>query len=211
MKRTSSGSRSKQGPVIGLTGGIASGKSTVSAILEELGARVICADALARQVVAPGTPALAEIVARFGPEFLTPEGRLDRAKMARRVFADEAARRELEAIVHPRIRDAFADEVRRIRAEDPEAVVVYDAPLLIEAGAHEAVDRVIVVAVEEEVQVRRLMERDGLSRDEARARIEAQMPLEEKLRHADDVIEGARPLEEIRAQLARILAEVRAA
>jgi len=208
MNGTSSGSRSSPGPVLGLTGGIAAGKSTVAAILEELGAKVVCADHLARRVVEPGTPGLEAVVARFGAEFLQSDGTLDRKKLARRVFADPAARRDLEAILHPRIRDAFAAEVRRIRAEAPEAVIVYDAPLLIEAGAHRAVDRVIVVAVDEDVQVRRLMERDGLSEAEARARIDAQMPLAEKRKHADVVIDGTAPRERIRAQLAEVLAEL---
>jgi dephospho-CoA kinase len=215
MKRTSSGSRSSRraggGILIGLTGGIASGKSTVSAILAGLGARVICADDLARKVVAPGTPALAEIAARFGAEYLTPEGTLDRDRLARLVFADADARRDLEAIVHPRIRDAFEAEVRRLRTDEPDAVVVYDAPLLIEAGAHKAVDKVIVVAVDEAVQVRRLMDRDGLSEAAARARIGAQMPLEERLGHADEIVDGTRPPARIRAQLTRVLARWRAA
>jgi dephospho-CoA kinase len=211
MNGTSSGSRSSPGPVIGLTGGIAAGKSTVAALLTELGARVVCADQLARQVVEPGTAGLAAVVDRFGPEYLTAAGTLDRKRLARRVFADPKARKALEAILHPRIRAAFEAEVRRIRAEAPDAVIVYDAPLLIEAGAHRAVDRVIVVAVDEAVQVRRLMERDGLTRDEARARIDAQMPLAERLRHADVVIDGTAPRERIRAELERVLAELRGA
>jgi dephospho-CoA kinase len=211
MSGTSSASRSKPGsarpgPVLGLTGGIASGKSTVSAILAELGCRVICADKLAREVVEPGTPGLAAVAARFGDDALGPDGRLDRARMAKRVFADPGARRDLEAILHPLIREAFAAEVRRIRAAAPGAVIVYDAPLLIEAGAQRAVDLVLVVAVDEAEQVRRLVARDGLSESQARARIRAQMPLDERLRHADVIIDGTLPRERIRDRLKEVLA-----
>lgn len=216
MSGTSSGSRNRRpagpgGPVLGLTGGIASGKSTVAALLTELGARVVCADTLAREVVAPGTPGLAAVLARFGAEYLNAEGGLDRSRLGRLVFADPEARRDLEAILHPLIRRAFADAVARIRAEAPDAVVVYDAPLLIEAGADREVDRVIVVAVDEGVQVRRLMARDGLSADEARARIRAQLPPAERLRHADVVIDGTAPRERIRERLAALLADLTAA
>jgi len=150
-------------------------------------------------------------VARFGADYLAADGTLDRKKLAHLVFADPHARRDLEALLHPRIRDAFEAEVRRIRDEAPDAVIVYDAPLLIEAGAHRAVDRVIVVAVDEDVQVRRLMERDGLSRAQTRARIDAQMPLAERLKHADVVVDGTAPRARIRAQLAEVLAELEGA
>jgi dephospho-CoA kinase len=216
MSGTSSGSRSRRprqpgGPVLGLTGGIASGKSTVAALLTELGAKVICADTLAREVVAPGTPGLAAVAARFGDGYLTADGHLDRARLGRLVFADPQARHDLEAILHPLIRQAFADAVARIRGSDPNAAVVYDAPLLIEAGADREVDRVIVVAVDEAVQVRRLMERDGLTEADARARIRAQLPPEERLRHADVVIDGTAPKARIKERLAALLEELAAA
>jgi dephospho-CoA kinase len=215
MSGTSSGSRSRRSagrpPVLGLTGGIASGKSTVAALLTELGARVICADTLAREVVAPGTEGLDAVAARFGADYLRPDGTLDRARLGRLVFADPAARRDLEAILHPLIRRAFAAAVARIRAEDPGAVVVYDAPLLIEAGADREVDRVIVVAVDEAVQVRRLVARDGLSEADALARIRAQMPAAERLARADVVIDGTAPREVIRERLADLLTDLRAA
>jgi dephospho-CoA kinase len=219
MSTTSRGSKNKlgkpgvrvprHGALLGLTGGIAAGKSTVAAVLTELGARVISADALAREVVAPGTPALAEIVARFGPRYVGADGRLDRERLGRLIFSDPEARRALEGIVHPRIREAFETELARIRAADPEAVVVYDAPLLIEAGADKAVDRVIVVAVDEATQVRRLMARDALTEPEARARLEAQLPLEERLKHADEVVDGTLPPARLKARLKAILAGAR--
>jgi dephospho-CoA kinase len=216
-ERTSSGqsrpeqSRPGRGALLGLTGGIAAGKSTVAALLAELGARVISADDLARKVVEPGTPALAEIVARFGAEYIGPDGRLDRKALGEKVFAFPAARMALEAIVLPRIREAFQAELSRIRAEAPDAVVVYDAPLLIEAKAHKEVDKVIVVAVDEATQVRRLMERDGLTETGARARLKAQLPLERRLRYADEVVDGTLPPEALRARLEEILAKARAA
>jgi len=218
MSTTSRGSRNRRrrpghggGPLLGLTGGIAAGKSTVAAVLTELGAKVISADALARAVVEPGTPALAEIAARFGQEFIGPDGRLDRKALGAKVFADPDARRALEAIVHPRIREAFEAEVSGIRAEDPDAVVVYDAPLLIEAGADAAVDRVIVVVVDEATQVRRLMARDGLTEREARDRLAAQLSLEERLKHADEVVDGTLPPAMLRARLEAILEAARRA
>lgn len=191
--------------LIGLTGGIASGKSTVSDLLRGLGAHVICADDLARRVVEPGSPALAEIVACFGEQYLDEAGRLDRARMGERVFSDPEARKQLEGILHPRIREAFLAEVARIRAREPDALIVYDVPLLIEAGAHREVDRVIVVAVDRDTQVARLIRRDGLSREQAERRIDAQITLEQRLRHADEVIDGAEAPERIRARLKRIL------
>jgi dephospho-CoA kinase len=219
MSTTSRGSKNKlgkpgvrapgHGALLGLTGGIAAGKSTVAAVLTELGARVISADALAREVVAPGTPALAEIVARFGPRYVGADGRLDRERLGRLIFSDPEARRALEGIVHPRIREAFETELARIRAADPGAVVVYDAPLLIEAGADKAVDRVIVVAVDEATQVRRLMARDALTEPEARARLEAQLSLEERLKHADEVVDGTLPPARLKARLKAILAGAR--
>jgi dephospho-CoA kinase len=216
MSTTSRGSRNRprrpgRGVLLGLTGGIAAGKSTVAAVLTELGAVVISADDLAREVVLPGTPALSEIARRFGAEYIGPDGRLDRKALGRRVFSDPDARRALEAIVHPRIREAFEARLACIRAADPKAVVVYDAPLLIEAGAHEAVDRVIVVAVDEATQLRRLMARDGLTEPEARARLAAQLPLEARLKHADEVVDGTLPPARLKARLKAILAGARRA
>lgn len=211
MSTTSKGSRSKRarGPVLGLTGGTGSGKSTVAAAFARLGARVISADALAREVVAPGTPGLAGVVARFGAEYLAPDGTLDRKKLGRHVFADPAERRALEGIVLPRIREAFEAALDRIRAEAPDAVVVYDAPILIEAGAHKAVDRVVVVRVDEQTQVGRLMARDGLSETQARARIGAQMPMAERLGHADEIVDGTLPPDRLEARLKEVLAAAR--
>jgi len=193
--------------LVGLTGGIGAGKSTVAGLFAQAGARVICADQLARDVVAPGSPALKEIAHAFGAKFIAADGTLDRAQMAARVFAEPAARKRLEGILHPRIRERFQQLAAAIAAEDPAAVIVYDAPVLIEAGAHAAMDRVVVVAADEKTQVRRLATRDGMSQENALARIRAQMPLAEKLAHADHVLDGGLPLERVTAQVRELMRE----
>jgi len=196
---------------VGLTGGIGAGKSTVAGLLGELGARVIAADTLARQVVSPGSPALEEIAVAFGPEFLAPGGELDRPRMGRLVFSDAAARHRLEAILHPRIRALFLHTVTTILGAEPGAVVVYDAPVLIEAGAHKEVDRVLVVAADEATQVARLATRDGMSSADALARIRSQMPLAEKLPYAHHVLNGTLPHPRLKARVGELMDEFRRA
>ena len=157
---------------IGLTGGIASGKTLVSDELARLGAHIIDADVLARRVVEPGSAGLAEVVTRFGQDILLPDGSLDRARLGDTVFRDEDARAALNAIVHPRVRA----EARRLQEASPEdAVVVHVIPLLVETGQQGNFDGVVVVDVPEEVQVRRLMERNGLTRAQAHGRLAAQV------------------------------------
>ncbi len=187
---------------VGLTGGVASGKSTVSAILAELGAVVIDADLLAREVVAPGSEGLAEIVAAFGPEVLTPDGELDRPAMGAIVFADEGRRRVLESIIHPRVR-ARSAEIEA--AAPPDAVVVHDIPLLAETGQAEAFDAVIVVDVPPEVQLERMTSLRGMTRAEADARIAAQADRGARLAIATYVIDNTGTLEDLRHQVAGIL------
>lgn len=186
--------------VIGLTGGIASGKSTVSAILRSLGGELVDADLLAREIVAPGQQALAEIVDLFGPEVLAPDGTLDRKRLGARVFADNAARCRLNAITHPRI---AAMSARRIQEAGTRGhhVVIYEAALLVENGIHHAIDGVIVVAVAPEVQLARLMAREHLDEAEARQRLAAQAPLDTKLAVADYVIDNNGRPETLRAQV----------
>ena len=191
--------------ILGLTGGIGAGKSTVSAMLAELGCHIICADDLARQVVVPGAPALDEIATHFGPEFLTEAGELNRPRMGALVFEKPTARRDLEAILHPRIRQAFHQAVREIRRTDPNGVVVYDAPLLLEVGADKEVTQVVVVDVDRATQIARVMARDGLTEAEAARRIDAQMDRKERLSRADHVIDGTAPAEVVRRQLKRVL------
>ncbi|QAT86332.1 dephospho-CoA kinase [Corallococcus coralloides] len=185
--------------VFGLTGGIASGKSTVSRMLRELGARVLDADVLAREVVEPGMPGLKRIDERF-PGVVGPDGRLDRVKLGAHIFADPAERAALNAIVHPEVRALFLQKLQALEAEGV-THAVYDVPLLIETGLHQAMEGVAVVWVPREVQKARLMTRDGLSADQAEARLAAQMPLDDKRAHATWVIDNSGAPEATRPQV----------
>lgn len=186
--------------VVGLTGGIGTGKSTVSRMLRELGAAIVDADQLAREAVAKGSPALAEIAARFGPSVLLPDGTLDRAALGARVFRDEVERRALNAIVHPRVAALSAERISRHVAEGAK-VVVYDVPLLYENNLDRMLPEVVVVTAPPEVQRSRLASRDGLSPEEVEARIAAQMPLAEKAKRAQHVIDNGGPIEATLAQV----------
>lgn len=172
---------------VGLTGGIGSGKSTVSARLAALGAVVVDYDLLAREAVEPGTTALAAIVERFGREVVAADGTLDRPALGAVVFADEAARRDLEAITHPAVRELAA---ARVAAAPEDAVVVHDHPLLVEMGMATWCDVVVVVDVDPEVQVQRLVEQRGMSEADARARLAAQASREQRLAAADEVLDN---------------------
>ena len=186
--------------VIGLTGGIASGKSTAARILGDLGASVIDADQLARDAVQPGTAALAAIVAAFGAEVLQADGDLDRVVLGKRVFASPEARRTLEMIVHPEIRRLARLKLQALK-ESGAQVVFYMAPLLIEAGADTFCDEIWVIDVDESTQLHRTTARDSLSAVEARQRTAAQMPLAEKAGRADVVIENRGTTEDLAEQL----------
>lgn len=181
--------------VIGLTGGIAAGKSAVAARLAELGAVVIDADRLAREVVEPGTPGLAAIVHRFGDAVLAPDGSLDRARLGSLVFADVSARRDLNAIVHPEVQRRYGELVVEAFARDADAIVVYDVPLLAEARAASEFALVVVVDAPPEVRIDRLVSLRGMSRADARARIDAQIPDAERRAMADVVIDASGTLE----------------
>jgi dephospho-CoA kinase len=194
--------------VIGLTGGIASGKSTVSTMLRQLGAPVVDADDMARRVVEPGTPALAGIAARFGDEVLNADGTLDRKRLGEIVFDDAEARRVLNSITHPRIAQASQTEIAR-HAAAGEAVVIYDAALLVENKLHLGMAGLIVVSVSETVQLARLRARDGIDEAAARARIAAQLPLADKCAVATWVIDNGGSLDQTRSQVERIWAEIR--
>jgi dephospho-CoA kinase len=186
---------------VGLTGGIATGKSYVVSVLRELGCEVIDADQVARQVVEPGQPALDEIVRRFGAEMLTPEGTLDRARLGAAIFADPEKRQALNAIVHPRVFEAQAKWFAEVEARNPRAIAVVDAALMIETGSYRRFDTLVVVHCEPQLQLERLIARNGLTREEAAARIAAQMPSEEKLAFADHSIDTTRGFEETRRQV----------
>ncbi|MGH7320357.1 MAG: dephospho-CoA kinase [Candidatus Rokuibacteriota bacterium] len=187
--------------LVGLTGGIASGKSTVSRQLTELGCRVIDADVLAREVVTPGEPALQAIVEAFGPEVLQPDGTLDRAYLGATVFADPEKRQRLEAITHPAIQARRQAILAELAARGYDGLVVQDAALLIEVGGAAHVDRLVVVYATPEVQLDRLRRRAGLDRAEAERRIASQMPLREKARLAHYVIDNSDSPEETAAQV----------
>jgi dephospho-CoA kinase len=187
---------------VGLTGGIGSGKSTVSARLAEHGAVVIDADLLAREVVAAGTPGLAEIVTVFGPDVVGPDGELDRAEMGRRVFGDDEARARLEQIIHPRVR-ARAAEIEAAAGED--AIVVHDIPLLVETGQAGSFDVVLVVDAPPDVQVQRLVQHRGMSEEEARSRIAAQAGREQRLAAADHVLSNDGSLAQLQAAVDQVM------
>jgi dephospho-CoA kinase len=193
--------------VIGLTGGIASGKSTAARTLAALGAHVVDADQVARDVVAPGQPALAEIVRTFGREMLLPDGTLDRKRLGAAVFADADKRRALNAITHPRIGMETQARLAALR-EAGVPVAIYEAALLVENGVHKGLDGLIVVACDEATQLRRLVERDGLSEDEARARIAAQAPVADKVAAATWVVDTSGSLADTNQQLARVWEEI---
>jgi dephospho-CoA kinase len=182
---------------VGLTGGIASGKSLVAAELAARGAIIIDADILAREVVEPGTPGLAAIIERFGPQVLT-DGRLDRAHLAEIVFADPAARRDLERIVHPAVR---ARAVELERAAGSAAVVVHVIPLLVETGQQWNFDLVVTIDVDHETQIQRMMARNGFSRAEAESRIAAQAAREDRRAAADVVLDNSGDVAQLKDQI----------
>jgi dephospho-CoA kinase len=190
-----------------LTGGIATGKTYVRQQLDRLGVPTIDADALAREAVAPGTAALAAVVGRFGPQVLSPGGTLDRQKLASIVFAEPEARLALEAIIHPEVRRAIDDWFAGLDAEK-HPFAIADIPLLYEVGRDRDFDAVIVVGCEPETQIRRVMERDPVSEQEARQRIAAQLPIEEKVRRADYLIRTDGRFEDTDRQVAALLEQL---
>ncbi|MGA8209184.1 MAG: dephospho-CoA kinase [Nocardioidaceae bacterium] len=190
---------------VGLTGGVASGKSTVAAVLRELGAVVVDADVLAREVVAPGSTGLQQVVAEFGERVLAEDGTLDRAALGAVVFADEVARRRLEAIVHPLVR-ARAAELEA--AAGGEAVVVHDIPLLVETGQADRFDAVVVVDVPVETQVRRMVEQRGWDPADSRARVAAQADRERRRAAATHVVDNTGTHEDLRERVAEVFAEL---
>ncbi len=187
--------------IVGLTGGIATGKSTVAEMLKNKGAVVLDADAIAREVVEPGRPAWKDIVKWQGRKILNEDNSIDRVKLGRVVFTDEEARRRLNSIVHPRVDEELSERTRQIRSGSTSTVIVYDVPLLIEAGMHHKVDVVVLVCASRETQVKRMVQREGLQEEEVKQRIEAQMPLEQKIKYAHFVIKNDGELEQTRGQV----------
>lgn len=197
--------------IIGITGGIASGKSTVARQLRSLGMLVIDADELARQVVEPGQPAWQEIVKLFGTGFLNPDQSLDRVGLGKFVFSNPEQLQKLNSITHPHIMNVFRERLREIRSQNPEAIVGLEVPLLYETHMDKLCDQVWVVWVDHDTQVERLMARDGIDREDAEKRIAAQMPLDEKARLAQVVIDNRHSLEHTWQEVARYYNEIRQA
>jgi len=193
---------------VGLTGNIASGKSTVARVWQRLGARVIDADVLARRAVAPGSAAVRRIAEEFGPGVLDESGGLDRAAMRGVVFRDPAERAKLESIVHPEVGRLRAEEEARLEAEG-ESIVVHDIPLLFEAGLDPEFDAIVLVDAPEQVRLERLVRDRGLDEDEARRMIDAQMPASEKRRRADYVIENEGTLDALEREAEAVWRELR--
>lgn len=190
--------------VVGLTGGIASGKSLVSKILKSLGAYIIDADIISRELVKPGLPAYNEIVKNFGREVLLEDGTINRSLLGNIIFKVPEKRKILNSILHPRIIDEAKRQIKEIGERHPNALIVFDAALLIETGAHQFVDMVILVYVNEEDQINRLLRRDGISRKEALYRIKSQLPVKEKRKFADYIIDASGSEEDVRQQVVEI-------
>jgi len=194
--------------LVWLSCGSATGKSTVTSLLRRLGARIVDADEIARQVVEPGQEAWREIVGSFGREFLRADQTVDREKLRKKVFADLQARKRLESITHPRIRALAQQRIQQLAGEGAEPVV-YVAPLLFENQAHLWIRPIILVACDANTQIARLRKRDGLSEEEARLHLQAQMSLEEKRKLADFVIENSGSLEELERQVEKVWEKIR--
>lgn len=195
--------------LVGLTGSVATGKSTVATMFKECGAIVIDADELAHEVVKPGKPAWREIVKTFGKTVLNPDRTLNRRELGAVVFGNRTKLRRLEHIIHPRVAREQTRLARHAARKDPQAVVIYDVPLLFEAGVNTRVDKIIVVTADRETQIARLKQRNGLSRAEAIRRIRSQMPLVKKIRRADHVLSGTRPRPSLRRHVDKLLKELR--
>ena len=189
---------------VGLTGSIAVGKTSVCEIFRELGCHVLDADEVARDVVAPGTAGLKRVVETFGGSILRDDGSLDRAKLGSIVFADEAKRLELNSIIHPLVLEEQDRWLRSRESEDPDGIAIVDAALMIESGGYRRFDKLIVVWCEPELQLQRLIKRDGFSREEAERRVASQMPQDEKKSYADFLIDTSGDLDNTRRQVAEV-------
>ncbi len=195
--------------IVGLTGGVASGKTAVSEVLKEEGAYIIDADQIARELVQPHGPAWNELVRTFGEEILQEDGSIDRKKLADRVFGDPNQRKLLNQILHPLITEEMDRRTREIGQKNPKAIVVIDAPLLIEVGYHCRVDKVMVVVSTQAEQIERLKVRDGVNSEEAQRILSSQMPVEEKVKLADFVIRNEGALAEVRERAKEVFGELK--
>ncbi|MBX3329201.1 MAG: dephospho-CoA kinase [Nitrospira sp.] len=195
--------------LIGLTGGVASGKSTVAKMFKKCGVIVIDADELAREVVQPGKPAWREIVRIFGRRILKLDRSIDRHALGAIVFHDKRNLRRLERIIHPHVAREQIRLTKQAAKSDPKAVVIYDVPLLFEAGIDKRVDKIIVVTADRETQIARLRKRNGLSRSEALCRVRSQMPLAKKRRLADYVLDGTKNRNQLAREVSKLLEDLR--
>lgn len=193
--------------LVGLTGGLATGKSTAARIFQELGATIIDADELARRVVQPGQPAWREIVQQFGRHILLPDQTFNRSALADIVFQNPRKLGRLNAIIHPRVAREQTRLTRAIQRRDPDAIVVYDVPLLFEAGVDKRVDRIVVVTADRQTQLARLQRRNHLTKTEALQRLRAQLPLRYKKTRADYILDGTLPLPQLRRAIREIYEE----
>jgi len=195
--------------IVGLTGGVASGKTAVSQVLKEEGAYIIDADQIARELVQPHRPAWNELIKAFGQEILQEDGSIQRKKLADKVFVDPKQRKLLNQILHPRIKEEMDRRTKEIGEKDPQAIVVIDAPLMIELGDHREMDKLIVVTSTQTQQIERLKDRDKTNTEEALRIVFSQMPLEEKLKFADYVIRNEGPMEETRKRAKEVYQELK--
>jgi dephospho-CoA kinase len=195
--------------IVGLTGGVASGKTAVSQVLKEEGAYIIDADQIARELVEPHRPAWSELIKAFGQEILQEDGSIQRKKLADKVFVDPKQRKLLNQILHPRIKEEMDRRTKEIGEKDPQAIVVIDAPLMIELGNHREMDKLIVVTSTQTQQIERLKDRDRTNTEEALRIVFSQMPLEEKLKFADYVIRNEGSMEETRKRAKEVYQELK--
>ncbi|MGA2317877.1 MAG: dephospho-CoA kinase [Thermodesulfobacteriota bacterium] len=195
--------------IVGLTGGVASGKTAVSQVLKEEGAYIIDADRIARELVQPHKPAWNELIRAFGQEILREDGSIHRKKLADKVFADPKQRKLLNQILHPRIKEEMDRRTKEIGQRDPEAIVVIDAPLIVELGDHREMDKLIVVTTTQTQQIERLKDRDGAKPEEVLRIVSSQMPLEEKVKLADFVIRNEGSLEETKNRAREVFKELK--
>jgi dephospho-CoA kinase len=195
--------------LVGLTGGVATGKSTVAKMFKRCGAAVIDADELARDVVKPGKPAWREIVALFGKTVLSQDRSLNRQALGSIVFRNQKKRRQLERIIHPRVAREQIRLTKSIARKHPKAIVIYEVPLLFEAGVDKRADKIIVVTADRKTQIARLKKRNGLSLAEAIRRIRSQMPLVKKIQRADHVLSGTLPRPSLRRHVGQLLKQLR--
>jgi dephospho-CoA kinase len=195
--------------IVGLTGGVASGKTAVSQVFKKGGAYIIDADQIARELVQPHKPAWNELIRAFGQEILREDGSIHRKKLADKVFSDPKQRKLLNQILHPRIKEEMDRRTEEIGQKDPEAIVVIDAPLIVELGSHREMDKLIVVTTTQTQQIERLKDRDGTSPKEALRIVSSQMPMEEKLKFADYVIQNEGSLEETKKRAKEIFKDLK--